>query len=41
LLFKGIFGFGYQVAVTPSPVVLGPLTPTYNHAFLLTSRIAF
>ncbi|MFZ0558305.1 MAG: hypothetical protein WAM55_03350 [Methylovirgula sp.] len=39
---KAIFGFGYQVAVTPMPIVLKPaLTPTYDHAFLLTGRLAF
>jgi hypothetical protein len=39
---KGIIGIGYQFAVMPSPVVLSPaLTPTYNHAWLLTSRVAF
>ncbi|QXX73865.1 hypothetical protein MHY1_00666 [Methylovirgula sp. HY1] len=39
---KLIFGLGYQFAVTPSPVVFDPaLTPTYNHAWLLTARMAF
>jgi hypothetical protein len=39
---KAIFGFGYQVAVTPTPIITKPaLTPTYDHAWLLTSRIAF
>ncbi len=39
---KAIFGFGYQVAVTPMPIILKPaLTPTYDHAFLLTARLAF
>ncbi len=39
---KAIFGFGYQVALTPSPIVRTPaLTPTYDHAWLLTGRIAF
>ncbi|MGC2394163.1 MAG: hypothetical protein WA465_10735 [Methylovirgula sp.] len=39
---KAIFGFGYQVAVTPMPIVLKPaLTPTYDHAFLLTGRLSF
>jgi hypothetical protein len=37
---KGIVGFGYQFAVTPTPIVPDPLTLTYNHAWL-TSRIAF
>ncbi|MGP8233354.1 MAG: hypothetical protein ACLQL2_11950 [Methylovirgula sp.] len=39
---KGIIGIGYQFAVMPSPAVLTPaLTPTYNHAWLMTSRVAF
>ena len=38
---KLIFGIGYQVAVTPSPVLIDPVTPTYNHAWLLTSRMGF
>jgi hypothetical protein len=39
---KGIVGIGYQFAVMPSPTLLSPaLTPTYDHAWLLTSRVAF
>jgi hypothetical protein len=39
---KGIIGIGYQIALTPSPTILEPaLTPSYNHALLLTSRVAF
>ncbi len=39
---KLIFGLGYQVAVDPSPTRLKPvLTPTYDHAWVLTSRMAF
>ena len=39
---KLIFGLGYQFAVTPSPVVYAPaLTPVYNHAWILTARMAF
>jgi hypothetical protein len=39
---KGIIGIGYQIALTPSPTILEPaLTPTYDHALLLTGRVAF
>jgi hypothetical protein len=39
---KAIFGVGYQVAVAPSHIITAPaLTPTYDHAFLLTGRLAF
>lgn len=38
---KLIFGIGYQFAVTPTPVLIDPVTPIYNHAWLLTSRMAF
>lgn len=37
-----IIGVGYQFAVEPSHVVLKPaLTPTYNHAWLMSARVAF
>ncbi len=37
-----IIGVGYQVAVSPSPVVLQPLvTPIYNHGWLISSRVTF
>ncbi|MGA3303247.1 MAG: hypothetical protein ABSC72_08170 [Methylovirgula sp.] len=38
---KFIVGMGYQIAVAPQPVVLAPVTPTYNHAYVLTARMAF
>jgi hypothetical protein len=38
---KGIIGVGYQIALDPQPIVLEPLTPTYDHAVVLTSRLAF
>ncbi len=38
---KFIVGMGYQIAVAPQPVVLDPVTPTYNHAYVLTARMAF
>jgi hypothetical protein len=39
---KGIIGVGYQFAVDPQEPVLSPaLTPTYDHAVILTSRLAF
>ena len=37
---RGTFGFGYQVAVTPS-YRSSPLTPAYNHAWLFTNRLNF
>lgn len=33
-------GFGYQVALAPSQI-LEPLTPTYNHEWILTARLSF
>lgn len=38
---KGIIGVGYQFAVSPELRMEPALTPTYDHAWLLTSRIAF
>lgn len=39
---KFIIGIGYQVAVDPSPTILKPsLTPTYDHAVLVSTRMAF
>lgn len=38
---KAIFGIGYQVAVTPPIKTTPVLTPTYDHAVLLTGRLAF
>ena len=37
---KAIVGVGYQIAVSPHQT-LDPLTPTYNHQVILTSRITF
>jgi hypothetical protein len=33
-------GFGYQVALSP-PQILDPLTPTYNHEWILSARLSF
>jgi hypothetical protein len=39
---KGIVGVGYQFGVDPQRPVLTPaLTPVYDHAVLVTSRLAF
>jgi hypothetical protein len=39
---KGIIGVGYQFGVDPQRPVLEPaLTPVYDHAVILTSRLAF
>ena len=36
------FGIGYQVAVSPTTAVLRPvLTPSYDHALILASRLSF
>ena len=37
---KATVGFGYQSAVSPN-YRASPLTPTYNHAWLITSRLSF
>jgi hypothetical protein len=34
------FGFGYQSAIAP-PFRASPLLPTYNHAWLFTTRLSF
>jgi hypothetical protein len=38
---KLVVGMGYQIAVAPVPAHLAPVTPTYNHAFVLTARMPF
>lgn len=39
---KLVIGVGYQVAVSPSPVVLEPaVVPTFNHAWLISTRLTF
>lgn len=38
---KAIVGVGYQIAVTPKLSTSPVLTPTYDHALVLTSRMAF
>jgi hypothetical protein len=38
---RGIFGFGYQVAVSPKWVETSEQTPAYNHAWLISARVAF
>lgn len=38
---KFIVGLGYQFAVAPTLTREPALTPTYNHAWILTARVAF
>jgi hypothetical protein len=38
---KGIIGAGYQVAVSPKLNLSPALTPTYDHAWILTARVTF
>jgi hypothetical protein len=38
---KGIIGVGYQVAVSPKLNLTPALTPTYDHAWILTARVTF
>ncbi len=38
---RAIIGGGYQVAVSPKYIVTSEQTPTYNHAWILTARLAF
>jgi hypothetical protein len=38
---KGIFGVGYQFAVSPALTTTPVLTPTYAHAWVLTLRTTF
>jgi len=38
---NAIVGFGYQSAVSPNLTKSPALTPTYNHAWVVTSRITF
>ncbi len=39
---KFVIGAGYQVAVSPEPRILTPaVTPTYNHAWLVSTRFTF
>ena len=38
---KGIVGVGYQFAVSPALTTAPVLTPTYQHAWLMTLRTAF
>jgi hypothetical protein len=35
------FGIAYQVAVVPDHHILDPLTPMYNHAWILSMRMTF
>lgn len=35
------FGIAYQVAVVPDHAITDPLTPTYNHALILSTRMTF
>ncbi len=38
---KLIVGVGYQFAVGPSQILKPVLTPTYNHEWIMTARVAF
>lgn len=38
---KAIIGGGYQFAVTPKYIDTSEQTPAYNHAWILTARVAF
>lgn len=38
---KFSFGVAYQVAVVPDRAITTPLTPTYNHAWILSMRMTF
>jgi hypothetical protein len=38
---KAIVGIGYQIAVAPTYQVTPVLTPIYNHALILTTRLTF
>ena len=40
-LVKFNFGIGYQVAVVPDHAIMIPLTPLYNHAWILSARVTF
>jgi hypothetical protein len=35
------FGIAYQVAVVPDHAITSPLTPTYNHALIVSARLTF
>jgi len=35
------FGIAYQVAVVPDHAITDPLTPLYNHAWILSMRVTF
>jgi hypothetical protein len=35
------FGIAYQVAVVPDHHITNPLTPMYNHAWILSMRMTF
>ncbi|HUZ91402.1 MAG TPA: hypothetical protein VMU78_05810, partial [Methylocella sp.] len=38
---KFSFGIAYQAAVVPDHAITSPLTPTYNHAWILSMRMTF
>jgi hypothetical protein len=40
-LVKFNFGIAYQVAVVPEHHITSPLTPLYNHAWILSARLTF
>ena len=40
-LVKFNFGIAYQVAAVPYRATLDPLTPLYNHAWILSARVTF
>ncbi|MGH9678169.1 MAG: hypothetical protein ACRD36_13780, partial [Candidatus Acidiferrum sp.] len=35
------FGIAYQVAFVPDRAITDPLTPMYNHAWILSMRVTF
>ena len=35
------FGIGYQVAVVPDYHITEPLTPMFNHGWILSARLTF
>jgi hypothetical protein len=38
---RAIVGFGYQTALSPKYTVTTEMTPTYDHAWILTTRLTF
>jgi hypothetical protein len=40
-LVKFNFGIAYQVAIVPAHAITDPLTPLYNHAWIVSARLTF